>query len=313
MPKIEVISSYDEYGEVSQQNSQQEDASKRPQTPETPPLDSNCHSLDFLRKDLSLENYIHKLSQLIADIETSDSLSHFHKPEVYYHNLSLFTSKHIEEIVSTLRISWDCSKVLCALLSKLTNIFETSISFLSQASSQTSPSRQAQREVWVNVFNLVEKVSERGRIEGALSIPERTSFYALLSKSSHLEAIKAKHLLPFMLNFLNIITMNLEAGFTDDALAELNGFVHILHLAVFSSNPAFLIAVDLRGGELTCGMISVLTLIKDVQAAADTEERLLKLCRELVNRGKNGKARRDVEELKEKCGVLHPVVTSIIG
>ena len=108
--------------------------------------------------------------------------------------------------------------------------------------------------------------------------------------------------------------MNLEAGYTEAALAELEGFAHILDLAVSSPSPSFRIAVDSRAGELTCGMISVLAPLQGAPGAAeDARERLMGLCRDLVKRGANGKARRDVEELKEKCGVLHPIVDSIIG
>ena len=93
------------------------------------------------------------------------------------------------------------------------------------------------------------------------------------------------------------------------------GSIHILELMISSQTPeGFGIVIDSGGGELVCTIIEVLSPLQNNSepGAGKIKERLIKLCRELVKRGVNGKARSNVEELHAKCSILHPTTNEIL-
>jgi len=190
MPRIEVVSSYEEPGSVNKYDDVTSSALKNPSNHPTahihPPPSSIDDLLSLTTGQISLEEYVHKMSNLLIDIEKDMKSSSF--SEIQRNNLCLSASRQVDEIVSQLRLSWQHNRVLCALLSKLTVIFEGSYS----VSDTTGKSR---KEMWSNVFYIVERVAERGRVEEAgLSVEERVEFYKLLEKSP-VEVIKAKNLM----------------------------------------------------------------------------------------------------------------------
>eukprot|EP00520_Triparma_pacifica_P013812 CAMPEP_0118668704 /NCGR_PEP_ID=MMETSP0785-20121206/20490_1 /TAXON_ID=91992 /ORGANISM="Bolidomonas pacifica, Strain CCMP 1866" /LENGTH=200 /DNA_ID=CAMNT_0006563299 /DNA_START=93 /DNA_END=692 /DNA_ORIENTATION=+ len=200
MPLIEEIASFDnEPDELDSPDEALEPANSSVPLNVSPSISSSEPTLDFSRDGLDLQHSLSKALEVHVPPES----------EIEHSNTIIFTSNHVEEITSSLRLAWDHSRILCVILSRLMVIFESSYSHMKSQSTlpPSSSSRKSRREVWSNVYNLVALVAERGRVDNALSMEERVSFYKLIHDEAPLDVIKAKNLIGFIISFLQVISM----------------------------------------------------------------------------------------------------------